>query len=180
MAEVTLGVALKEWDSIRAALRDGRQSLLLRKGGIHEPSGTFRVEHERFWIYPTFVHQGQESPVSEVTLDTLAEVVAIGQAGDLATVERLAGLHAWSTEAIAKRFFYRTPGLFVLIVRVYTTQPQLVTQTPAYAGCKSWVTLDSPVTERAVRSVLSDTAFMAMRQRIESAMNENRENTTHS
>src|SRR5262249_31319307 len=151
MADVMLGVALKEWESVRTALREGRQSLLLRKGGIHEPGGTFRVEYERFWIYPTFVHQGDERPGTEVVLDTLAEVVAVHYVDAVATVERLAGLHAWSAEAVEKRFRYRAPGLFVLTVRIFTAQAHAVTETPAYAGCKSWVELDAPLVVRGVK-----------------------------
>ncbi|MGL4554809.1 MAG: DUF1802 family protein [Gemmataceae bacterium] len=170
MADVTLGVALKEWESIRAALRDGRQSLLLRKGGIHEPGGAFRVEHGRFWIYPTFMHQGDERPGVDVALDTVAEVVAVHHAAELAAVERLAGLHAWSADAVAKRFRYRAPGLFVLTVRVYTAEAHAVTETPAYAGCKSWVTLDEPLAVRGATPVLDDDAFAAARGRIEAAL----------
>jgi hypothetical protein len=40
-----LGVALKEWAVICQALAEGRQTILLRKGGIAEPGGAFRVEH---------------------------------------------------------------------------------------------------------------------------------------
>ena len=49
--------ALKEWAVICRALADGRQALLLRKGGIAETDGDFRLEHDRFWFFPTYVHQ---------------------------------------------------------------------------------------------------------------------------
>ena len=35
----------------------GEQLLTLRKGGIREPSKHFALEHERFFLYPTFDHQ---------------------------------------------------------------------------------------------------------------------------
>ena len=56
----TCAIAFKEWDSIRAALVQGRQSILLRKGGIDENLGGFRPEHDSFWIYPTYVHQSTQ------------------------------------------------------------------------------------------------------------------------
>ena len=31
--------------------------MTLRKGGIREPNKHFEVEHERFFLYPTFDHQ---------------------------------------------------------------------------------------------------------------------------
>ena len=36
--------ALKEWAVVARALGSGRQTLLLRKGGIHERRGEFEVE----------------------------------------------------------------------------------------------------------------------------------------
>src|SRR5438270_4902540 len=57
---VMLRYALKEWAVICAALAEGRQAILLRKGGIAEAGGEFRVEHTRFWLYPTYVHQQRE------------------------------------------------------------------------------------------------------------------------
>ena len=47
--------ALKEWAVICRALAEGRQSLLLRKGGIAEAGGAFQVEQPRFWLLPTYV-----------------------------------------------------------------------------------------------------------------------------
>src|SRR5579871_3444210 len=52
--------AFKEWAVICRALADGKQSLILRKGGIEEASGDFRLEHMRFWLFPTFAHQQEE------------------------------------------------------------------------------------------------------------------------
>ena len=52
-----IGTALKEWDAQVCALETGRASLIVRKGGIVEKNGEFKVEHTRFWLYPTFLHQ---------------------------------------------------------------------------------------------------------------------------
>ena len=53
-------VALKEWAVTVRALAEGRQTLLLRKGGIHEESQDFRVIHPEFLLYPTYEHQREE------------------------------------------------------------------------------------------------------------------------
>ncbi|GAC1438512.1 MAG: DUF1802 family protein [Solirubrobacteraceae bacterium] len=50
-------IAFKEWAVTVRALAEGEQLLTLRKGGIREPGKHFRVEHERFFLYPTFDHQ---------------------------------------------------------------------------------------------------------------------------
>ena len=52
--------AFKEWDVICRALADGKQALILRKGGIAEEGGVFRPEHTRFWLYPTYLHQQRD------------------------------------------------------------------------------------------------------------------------
>src|SRR5215831_9477184 len=49
--------AFKEWAVICEALALGRQALILRKGGIAENSGSFRLEHTQFWLFPTYIHQ---------------------------------------------------------------------------------------------------------------------------
>ena len=56
-----LMIALKEWAIICKALEDGKQMLLLRKGGIMEYRKGFEVKHNEFLLYPTFEHQSVES-----------------------------------------------------------------------------------------------------------------------
>jgi len=53
----TLKIALKEWAVVCRALERGRQILLLRKGGIYEAAGEFELEHRRFLLFPTYLHQ---------------------------------------------------------------------------------------------------------------------------
>src|SRR5262245_49882113 len=67
--------AFKEWAVICKALAGGQQALILRKGGIAEAGGDFRVEHTRFWLFPTYVHQ-QEGGLREEALPLLKEVEA--------------------------------------------------------------------------------------------------------
>jgi len=50
-------IALKEWAVTVRALAEGEQLLTLRKGGIREEHKHFELEHERFFLYPTFDHQ---------------------------------------------------------------------------------------------------------------------------
>ena len=41
----------------RPRSRRGRAAVTLRKGGIREPDKHFALEHDRFFLYPTFDHQ---------------------------------------------------------------------------------------------------------------------------
>ena len=50
-------IAFKEWAVTVRALAEGEQLLTLRKGGIREPAKHFALEHDRFFLYPTFDHQ---------------------------------------------------------------------------------------------------------------------------
>ena len=55
-------IAFKEWASVCDALLEGRQTIILRKGGISEGTapGLFVPEHSEFWLYPTWVHQAEQ------------------------------------------------------------------------------------------------------------------------
>ena len=55
-----LKVGLKEWATVCSALGEGRQIILLRKGGIYESGGEFEIEHRQFLLFPTYLHQNAE------------------------------------------------------------------------------------------------------------------------
>ena len=166
-------VAFKEWAGICAALADGRQCLILRKGGIDEGAGpgNFRPEHDAFWLYPTFVHQAQqglrvaapEPPAdvaSAVPIVALAEVATIDRLTDPSLLPALEPFHVWTEETVLKRFHYRSPGLWVLAVRVHRLpQPWPLAVTAEHAGCKTWVELDAPPPTTGLTPALDDEAF---------------------
>src|SRR5437867_2308598 len=132
-----LAVAFKEWAVICQALAEGRQALILRKGGIAEDGGRFRPEHDRFLLYPTFFHEQHRTsikpellplleaaardkpPPGTVRFSHFASVAASFQVADLDKALALDALHGWTADAVRRRFHYRTPGLFVLAVRVF-------------------------------------------------------------
>src|SRR5688572_18108522 len=60
-----LRIAFKECAAVCPPLAPGRQAIILRKGGIAESGGTFEPEHNRFWLYPTYVHQQQSGLKSD-------------------------------------------------------------------------------------------------------------------
>jgi len=73
-------IAFKEWAIVVDALGRGEQIIILRKGGIAEAGGVFRVEHDRFWLYPTYAHQ-QQAGVTEEARPLLARVVGAAAPG---------------------------------------------------------------------------------------------------
>jgi len=155
-----LGIAFKEWAVVCKALAVGRQSLILRKGGIAEVGGEFRPEHSRFWLYPTYLHEhragiklealplfdkaiAERPPSGIVRLSHFAEVTSVRRLDDWPQVEALDTQHVWSPAAVRAKFEYRTPGLLVLTVRVCSVSRTIeLTEIPEYAGCKSWVKLE--------------------------------------
>src|SRR5947199_10702463 len=55
-----MNIALKEWAVAVEAIARGEQVVLVRKGGIREEAREFRIEHERFLLYPTYEHQRED------------------------------------------------------------------------------------------------------------------------
>jgi hypothetical protein len=185
-------MALKEWGVVCRALDAGRQAISLRKGGIHEPRDGFRVEHREFWLFPTKFHEGPESlrpdaapllnaELSEAAAGTscagkirIANYVVVDdvrQITDSAQAQRLAALTIWSNATILGRFNYRTPGLFLLLMRVYrAAQPCFVAESPELAGCHSWVELPEALATESLLPVLSDEQFARARQSLDEAL----------
>jgi hypothetical protein len=170
-------VALKEWAAICAALDAGRQTILLRKGGLIERGDTFEVEHVRFYLYPTYLHQQEQGLAEEhrqyleiarlnkpaagtVRLALLGDVAGVWQIATEATALALADMHAWTAETISSRFHYRTPGLTLLLLRVWRASTvHTIEETAEQAGCRSWVPLAEPLDPGATSPVLSDEEF---------------------
>src|SRR5262245_42465127 len=116
-----LNIAFKEWAVICKALAEGKQALILRKGGIAEAGNTFKPEHKRFWLYPTYVHQQEHGIKPEyaallqeaekerpspgtVRLSHFVEVPGVYHAASLESVQMLDGLHLWTDETVRNRF----------------------------------------------------------------------------
>lgn len=174
-----LSIAFKEWAVICQALADGRQALILRKGGIAEAGGEFRPEHDRFLLYPSFFHEHRNGvlpdllplldaaeaarpPAGTIRFTHFADVAAVRRVDSLDAALALAPLHGWTADVVRQKFQYRKPGLYVLAVRVSKLPHAAdVAERPEYHGCKTWVELDTPVSTDGATPVLSDAAFAA-------------------
>jgi hypothetical protein len=159
-------IAFKEWAGICHALAEGRQSLILRKGGIAEQGSRFTPDHDRFWLFPTHTHQQyqglrESAPAldagSELAIDTLVEVDQVARLTQLDQVHALAPFYLWTEETIEARFQYREPGLWLLLVRVRRlAHPVIVAGRSEFRGCHTWVPLPDPISLSGLVPVLSE------------------------
>jgi hypothetical protein len=150
--------ALKEWSAAVHALLDGRQTVLLRKGGIHEKR--FEVTASRFLLFPTVAHSHAErvrpehrdlldAAAADSTDDALvlragAKVVAAVEVSRPEALDEIASLHIWTADSVKEdRLDFRPKHrLTVLVVQASPlVEPVRLARDPEYAGCKSWVPL---------------------------------------
>jgi hypothetical protein len=136
-------IALKEMAGLCARLGQGRQILLLRKGGIAEPGGAFEDPPREFFLFPTRHHERGEAPPAEVELVHFAVLEDALRVDDLGRLRGLEEAHGLSAEDLARRFRYRAPGLQALILRVWhLARPLAMPDARRYDGCRSWIELD--------------------------------------
>ena len=154
--------ALKEWAVVCRALEEGRQSVLLRKGGIIEETRDFALVERRFLLFPTYEHQDEGSRAGAVP-DVVPRVDRATSAGRR-RAHRLVGRgdrsvphattstrcsrcrdhYAWSDDYIRMRMAYKPrKPMNVVVVRTWKLpEPVDVPVLEHFAGCKSWVPLD--------------------------------------
>jgi hypothetical protein len=170
-----LDVALKEWHAVTRALSTGRQCVLLRKGGIHETEGVFQTEHMRFLLYPTWLHQNvdwikpadrveavaRETEPDELPIEAWAEVTDVLRVPNRAAMDAFDDQHLYLPPLIDMRFNYKPHNpLYLLIVRAWRLGTSVTIQnTPAYAGCRSWVPLERPIDLTNSAQALADVEF---------------------
>jgi len=151
-------IGFKEWQVICDACSSGRQSILFRKGGIHEGRDGFSFKHDKFVFFPTRFHN-QQSGVREGTFATLPEwevgeevtithlvktdwAITINEWSD---VQKLTPFHIWTENTIKERFDWEGKGMatgsihcaWVDVTPLKT--PIKFLYEKKYAGCRSWV-----------------------------------------
>ncbi len=170
--------ALKEWAVAIEALGDGRQILLVRKGGIREETRHFRIQGEQFLLFPTYEHQAPEllqAPYrddlarvlaaprdpSRVRIDTWAELTDQFEVSEPWQVEAVAQHYCWSLQYAEERLRWKPRHpLLVLAIRAYRlAEPRELDLRPEYGGCKSWLQLPTVPSLAGMRPVLDDGAY---------------------
>lgn len=173
----TCNVALKEWAAFVAALQQGGQLLLLRKGGIREEGKKFIPAHPSFLLFPTYEHQKKEllklpfqanveppangAKPPTVTLSHWAKLHEAIEISEEDALQSISPFHIWSDDYAHKRLRWKPrQPLWLLILRVYSLgESQTIPNLPAYGGCKSWITLQEPVPLGELTPVMPEAEF---------------------
>jgi hypothetical protein len=185
MTQTATVPALKEWSAAVHALLDGRQCVLLRKGGIREKR--FEVAARGFLLFPTVAHGHAErvrpehrdllaaaaadSTDDHVVLRAAAKVVAALPVNHPEGLEEIENLHIWTAASVRKdRLDFRPKHrLAVLIVQALPlVEPVRLVRTPEYAGCTSWVQV--PVTPALSAPVYDDLELGRLATRVRDAV----------
>lgn len=162
--------ALKEWSNVVAALAKGEQVILIRKGGIADPS--FGVEAERFYLYPTYFHQGESEARPSVTVTHWCEVVQTWSVRNAAMLDALEPLVVMPRETLDARYNFRPDqALYVIAVRTWQlAEPVDVRYRDEYGGCKSWISVDEEIDVEGSWPVISDALLQAKLDAIETLL----------
>lgn len=176
-------IGFKEWQIVCDALASGRQSILLRKGGIHEGRQGFSFAHESFFLFPTRFHttpdqvrEGEVKVMPEWQPGDLIRITHHAEAAwaitltDWEKVAALEPLHIYSEQTVRDRFDWEGKGMasgsiHLALVRVRELgTPWEFAYEPKYGGCRSWVNLPEPPAgwKESARPVLDDRKFDAL------------------
>lgn len=175
---VSSSAALKEWAISAESLAQGRQILLLRKGGLHDEDGVFHLEHDSFYLMPTWFHQerslvkpghqdlwhktprqSDEGP-KLAYLRHFARAEAVWQLHETAESALKHACHIYSPSYLDLRFSYQSnKPLLCAALRLWTLESPLRYELrPEDLGCKSWVEWSEPLKTKATPA-LSDELF---------------------
>lgn len=155
-----MALAFKEWSYIVDALGKGKQSIIIRKGGISEEKGEFEVKGNKFFLFPTLFHQAESmikedwlkeldggkfhTPDNTARIEYYAEIADTRLIKDYSILEKLYQQHAWKEEIIKERFNRWEKSAHLLILQIYKLHsPFELELLPEYAGCKSWIHINN-------------------------------------
>jgi hypothetical protein len=183
-------IALKEWAVAVKALAEGKQIIVLRKGGIAEETRDFQLVTRSFFLLPAYEHQKPEllkeayrSGVEEtlahwrpeaetIRINAFAEAVDDIEIRDQDTLDRIREFHIWTDAFAEERLKWKkTKPLHLLLLRVSVLEePVEIPMHEAYTGCKSWVTLEDGIAAADTKPVLTDEQFSDQASQIRKAL----------
>lgn len=162
--------ALKEWANVIEALGRGEQVILIRKGGIADPH--FGIEADRFYLYPTYFHQGETDPRTSVAITHWVEVVRTWAVREMELLERLRPYVDIPRETLEARYRFRPDqALYVIAVRTFALPaPVRVQYREDYGGCRSWISVDDEIDITGSVPVLSEAELTAKLESIDALL----------
>lgn len=171
--------ALKEWSAVIGALESGKQTVLLRKGGILEAASGFKVESKKFLLYPTAEHQGDTNIREEFhhlinrprKLTSYAKVLAEADVDSKDIIDKLSKFHIWSEAYTDKRMMWQPEKpIKALFLKTYKIPEIVIPVKPEYKGCKSWIDTDTKIQDGT--PVLNDNIIQSRLTEFEEIINE--------
>ena len=160
--------SLKEWAAVIGALNDGKQTVILRKGGIMETASGFKVKSKKFLLFPTYEHQEKSSIRPEfhryldakhndnmISITSYAEVLAEYDVSSHEKIDALSPFHIWSGEYISTRVNWMPERpLCAVFLRTFKIPEMSIPALDEYNGCRSWIEIDAHM--QSGEQVLSD------------------------
>ena len=162
--------ALKEWANVIESLGRGEQVILIRKGGIADPH--FGIEADRFYLYPTYFHQGEADPRERVTITHWVEVVRTWSVRELELLEKLQPFADIPRETLEARYRFRPDqALYVIAVKAFALpRPVEIRYSELYGGCRSWISIDDEIDVDGSTPALSDAELAAKIESIDAIL----------
>ena len=153
--------ALKEWATVVKALEQGKQTVILRKGGILETASGFNIETKKFFLFPTWEHQETKHVKPEFhnflnevldkkpdegfnKISSFAEVLYEKDIESSEIINQLSSFHIWSDSYIQERrnWMPEKPIKAVFLKTINIPEFNLPLKSE-FSGCKSWIELNS-------------------------------------
>ena len=150
-----MSVGFKEWAVVCEAIGNGRQSVMLRKGGIAEGRDGFAFKHREYFLFPTWFHEQLEKttlPAGTLLPPQLDGEIEIQYAvtlewsrlvTDSTRLPVLKEFHILHDSVVEERFCYdEVPGIHVGFVRGFRlVSPRRLAMQKSFGGCRSWLDL---------------------------------------
>ena len=179
--------ALKEWATVVKALENGKQTVILRKGGILETASGFKIEAKKFLLFPTFEHQEaknlkpefhnyldevkQNKPENQHNnITSFAEVIEEVDIDSNEKIKALSPFHIWSDSYIEERVSWMPEKpIKAVFLKVYNVPEFQIPIKSEYHGCKSWININEDI--QGGESVLSDNELKSRLQKFKEIVN---------
>ena len=150
-------VGFKEWSFVCQAIADGRQTIIIRKGGIAEGRDGFDFGTASFFFFRRFSTNSwsrrrlpdavvPEPLPDEIEIRYFVNSRRVARGDGWEEVRALAPFHILQESVVRERFDYEeAPGVHVAFVRVFRVVYAVAfSRSPRYGGCRSWVELPEP------------------------------------
>ena len=180
--------ALKEWATVVSALEQGKQTVILRKGGILETASGFKVESKTFFLFPTWEHQETKHVKPEFhdflndvlnnkpnegfnRITSFAEVLDEKDVESKDVINALSDFHVWSDSYIEERMNWKPEKpLKALFLKINRIPPIDLPLESNFDGCKSWIEINSNFDSG--QPVLNDLEIESKLQKFRGVVNE--------